>query len=426
MTLTDARPDPAPLPPVPEPVVAVRSGGPLRLALLVGVVVLIGLRGGLEWLAIIGALVVMIFLHELGHFVTAKWSGMKVTQFFLGFGPRIWSVQRGETEYGIKAIPAGAYVKVIGMYDVDQVEPGEEARTYRQKKYYQRVIMAAAGSTTHFLLALLLIFGVLVGVGRQSDARWQIAAVSEGSAAAAAGLAVGDRLLSVDGVSVLSWDAVPEVVGPRQNETVPIVFVRDGTTRTVTATLGVNPKNSEMGHLGVGRSFPYERVGVLEAIPAAGREFGAVIVASVGGMGKLFTPSGLGSFADQVAEGKPSTKSPPSEEQIAQNNENRVISIFGAARLGVDLEGVGPTLKFIALLNIFIGVFNLVPLLPFDGGHIAIATYERLQELRKGSGRRHFTNVSRLMPLTYAVVFLLLALGLSSIYLDVVNPLQLP
>src|SRR4051812_3107095 len=141
----------------------------------------------------------MIFLHELGHYLTAKWAGMKVTEFFLGFGPRLWSFQRGETEYGIKAIPAGAYVRIIGMSNLDEVEPEDEDRTYRAKPYWRRVSVAVAGSTMHFLLALVLILTVFVGfrtIDVSSD-EWTFATVS--GPAEAAGLRPGDRILTIDG-----------------------------------------------------------------------------------------------------------------------------------------------------------------------------------------------------------------------------------
>ncbi|MFN0026526.1 MAG: M50 family metallopeptidase [Acidimicrobiales bacterium] len=426
MTFTFTKPEPADPTPVEE-APRVDRGGLVRLAMLVAVIAFIGVRGGFDWLVIVGAIVVMIFLHELGHFLTAKWSGMKVTQFFLGFGPRIWSFQRGETEYGIKAIPAGAYVKVIGMYGIDDVDPDDEGRTYRQKKYHQRVIMASAGSATHFLLALGLIFGVLVGIGTQQIDTWQVGAVAPGSGAEAAGLQPGDRLVSVDGVAVTRWDNMRGAVAPRRNQTVPLVIERANQTLTLQATIGTNPERPADGQLGVEPAFPYQRMSPLAAVPETGRVFGGVVVPSVQGLGKLFSPSGLSAFAAQVVEGKPDSGEVQTAEQVATDNENRLISIYGAASLGVDLmgEGLAPTLLFIAMLNIFIGLFNLVPLLPFDGGHIAIATYERLQELRKRNGRRHFTDVNRLLPLTYAVVALVMALGLASIYLDIVKPVSL-
>jgi len=353
---------------------------------------------------------------------------MKVTQFFLGFGPRVWSVQRGETEYGIKAVPAGAYVKVIGMYGMDDVDPSDESRTYRQKKYYQRVVMAAAGSTMHFLLALGLIYAVLVGVGRQQIDNWTVAVVSPGSSAEAAGLLPGDRLLQVDGRPVEDWSRMRDVIAPLQGKTVEVVFERDGATRAVEATIGAHPQRPTDGQLGVGPDFPLQRVGPLAAVPETATQFAAITTGSVKGLLQLFTPAGLGGFARQVAEGRADQPADTGATAAPAEDENRFLSIYGAARIGADLtrEGPGPALGFLAMLNIFIGLFNLVPLLPFDGGHIAIATYERVRELFARNGRRHFTDVTRLLPLTYAVVGLLVMIGLSSFYLDFVNPVSLP
>ncbi|HEV7886316.1 MAG TPA: site-2 protease family protein, partial [Acidimicrobiales bacterium] len=123
--------------------------------------------------AVVFALIVMIMLHELGHFLTAKWAGMKVTEYFLGFGPRLWSVRRGETEYGIKAIPLGGYVKIIGMSTMEEVAPEDEPRTYRAKGYWQRLSVAVAGSTVHFILAFALLWSLLVFVGWENPNRLQ-------------------------------------------------------------------------------------------------------------------------------------------------------------------------------------------------------------------------------------------------------------
>ena len=107
----------------------------------------------------------MIMLHELGHFVMAKRAGMKVTEFFLGFGPRLWSIRRGETEYGVKAIPAGGYVRIIGMSNIEEVDPADEERTYRSKPYRHRLGVAVAGSTMHFIIAAVLLFLLYAAVG---------------------------------------------------------------------------------------------------------------------------------------------------------------------------------------------------------------------------------------------------------------------
>ncbi len=131
-----------------------------------------------DLLIVIVALIVMIMLHELGHFVTAKWSGMKVTEYFLGFGPRLWSFRRGETEYGVKALPLGGYVKIIGMSNLEEVAPEDEPRTYRQQPFRKRLLVAVAGSTVHFILALLLIFTIFVGYGQSQTGTVQVQALT--------------------------------------------------------------------------------------------------------------------------------------------------------------------------------------------------------------------------------------------------------
>ena len=158
---------PAPAPPAhPEPSPDAMTGGQwFRLAAVLGLLVWLTAATGIYGLVMVLGIIVMIFLHELGHYVMAKRAGMQVTEFFLGFGPRIWSVQRGETEYGLKLLPAGAYVKITGMHDIEEVDPAVEDLTYRQQPYWQRFGVAVAGSTVHMLLALVLIYSLLVGFG---------------------------------------------------------------------------------------------------------------------------------------------------------------------------------------------------------------------------------------------------------------------
>jgi membrane-associated protease RseP (regulator of RpoE activity) len=435
MTITEAPPPPAPAPRPP-----VGRGGPLRLAIVVLAVVALGVAAGASWLVIIASLSLMIFLHELGHYLTARWAGMKVTEFFLGFGPRVWSFRRGETEYGIKAIPAGAYVKVIGMYTIEDVNPTEEARTYRQKNWHQRVIMASAGSAMHFLIALALIFALLVGAGAPvgghlfsdiDESKWLIGSVSERSAAEASGMQQGDRLLSVDGVSVRTFDDLRDVVPQLLDQDVEITYERDGQVVYSHAVITEHtaPSRKGQGMLGVLPEAETERLNPLEAVPVTGREFGAVVAKSVEGMGKLFSPSGLGNFFDQVSDGSNEAHSGQSGGTApSTDDQNRLISIYGAARIGVGLleSGVAAYLFLLVALNVFIGLFNLVPLLPLDGGHIAVATYERVRELFRRDGRRYFVDVAKLMPLTYAVVLVMVLIGVSSLYLDIVNPVNVP
>ena len=417
-----------------------------RLGLLVASVIALGVLAGRGWLLIIGALVVMIFLHELGHFLTAKWSGMKVTEFFLFFGPKIWSFKRGETEYGIKLIPLGAYVRIIGMSNLDpEVASEDEHRTFRQQSYPKRLLVVSAGSIMHMLQAFVLfvvVFSVMgvpgggglaerLGGPAVDSADWTIGDVVPGSAAAVAGLRRGDDLASIDGHAVATFDDVGALVAPHPGSPVDLVVVRDGQRISLHAALGRNPDDPNRGFLGIGPTYP--RLPAVKVNPARGAvESGRLTVEvareTVKGLGAFFS-GGLGSFASDVVHGgsSPSTitggaVSSGGGSASSGPDDNRLLSIYGVARIGAGAsrDGMVSFLLFMAGVNISIGLLNMIPLLPLDGGHVAIATYERLRSVR---GRRYMADVSRLLPITYAVVMFMLLLGVSSIYLDIVNPI---
>ena len=177
-------------------------------------------------------LVISIFLHELGHFMTARWTGMKVTQFFLFFGPRLWSFRRGETEYGVRALPLGAFVRIVGMNRMDDVEPGDEGRTYRQQSYPKRMLVISAGSIMHFIIAIVLLFAVYGTQGEITDRnepRVLIASTSEGSPADRAGILADDEVLSVGEITVTSSAELGVAVRSfAPGEEVDVVLLRDG------------------------------------------------------------------------------------------------------------------------------------------------------------------------------------------------------
>ncbi|MGI8939680.1 MAG: M50 family metallopeptidase [Iamia sp.] len=436
----------APPPPAPVSDGAMTAGQWARLAGVLALLVWLTAATGIYGLAMVLGIVIMIALHELGHFVMAKRAGMKCTEFFLGFGPRIWSVQRGETEYGLKLIPAGAYVKIIGMHDLEDVDPADEPLTYRQKPFWQRFGVAVAGSTVHFILALALIYTLLVGFGlpggslNPSEDEWRVSEATSGSAAEAAGLVEGDDIVAVDGQPIATFDDLKDAVVDRADETVALTVVaEDGTRRDVDATLGENPRVTGAGFLGVRGDVPLETLGPVEAVPATFVQFGEVTVESVKALGRLFTPSGIADFGGQVADAgddapaqvddAPSTANQTSAESSANEGENRLLSLLGVFRIGVDAsEGGGGWAALVllfALINVFIGMFNLVPLLPFDGGHVAIAIYEKVQEKRKHLSHRYLADVTKLLPLTYAVVAILAVIFISTLYLDIRNPLNI-
>ena len=155
------------LAPTPEAEYREPKGSVVQLVAVVAAILAVAmLTHSLDLLIVIVAIIAMVMIHELGHFATAKWSHMKVTEYFLGFGPRLWSFRRGETEYGVKAIPLGGYVKIIGMTNTEEVDPADEPRTYRQQPFRNRLMVALAGSFMHFVMAFILLWCIVVFIGQ--------------------------------------------------------------------------------------------------------------------------------------------------------------------------------------------------------------------------------------------------------------------
>ena len=436
---------------------------PFRLMALIAAVLALGIFGGWPILVVVLALVVMIFMHELGHYMTAKAAGMQVTEFFLGFGPRIWSFRRGETEYGIKAIWAGAYVKITGMNNLEEVSPAVEERTYRAKSYPRRMSVALAGSGMHFLMALVLAFVALVGYGVYNDEsarNWTVGPMStpadvddqfgglglefsdefqqqlaDGETpATAAGLEQGDRILAADGEDIEEFTDLRNYIQDHPGEEVTFTVERDGVTFTAVTTLGeISDGEQSMGFLGLGQDEPRDRLGVVEGAGESVTFVGGLMADSVTAIGDFFTPSGLSSFASTVfnPDAEESQSATIDDDGVTSGSggtedEGRILSIVGAARIGAqatDTDGLYALLSFMIVLNVFIGLFNLIPLLPFDGGHVAIGTYERIREIRH-QGRYH-ADLTRMLPVAYVVVMFMVTIGLMALYADIFDPVNI-
>jgi len=360
-------------------------------------------------------LVVSVFLHEIGHFVTARLTGMKVTQFYMGFGPRLVSWRRGEVEYGLRALPVGAFVRIIGMNNLDQSDPQDEDRTYRSKSFPRRLLVITAGSLMHALIALVLFAGVFATAGRYGETgRVEVADTPyPGSSAEAVGVQQGDIIVSFDGVEVSTSEQFMRAVRAKQpGDTVQVVLERNGETLVVTPTLTAFPGTEglpeERAFFGVpGWSRGYAQLAPGEAVVQAVREVAVTARDSVRGVFIVLNPI-------NIAENLTSEEADPL---------TRPSTVVGASQIGGEIgreEGWKGVLTLLALVNVFVGVFNMMPLLPFDGGHASVAIYERLRSTRT---RRYHADVSKLAPIATAVVVLLVMLLVAGLYLDITQPL---
>jgi membrane-associated protease RseP (regulator of RpoE activity) len=361
-------------------------------------------------------ILVSVFLHETGHFVTARATGMKATQFFIGFGPRLWSFERGETEYGVRLLPLGAFVRIIGMHNIDEVPPGDEARTYRQKSYPRRMLVITAGSLMHILIAIVLFFSVFATRGQlEAYDGARVADLTADGPAARAGLEEDDVITAVDSVAVDDPAALGETVRSHQpGDVVDLTVVRGGEQLTVPVTLGANPSEGELAgaaYVGVASGTPtrWEEMSVTEAATSSVTELGPITWESAKGVAKVLNPVNIVNHMT-------------GETEDLDTRPTTVVGITQASGSIGDDEGFVGVIYLLAALNVFVGVFNMLPLLPLDGGHAAIATYERVRE-RGRRGARYFADVSKMMPVALAVIMLLLFLFMSGLYLDVTKPL---
>ncbi|MBT95190.1 MAG: hypothetical protein CL431_04385 [Acidimicrobiaceae bacterium] len=398
------------------------------LVIVLGLLVLLAISTGFAGVIVVLSLVIMLFLHELGHYLAARKAGMKVTEFFIGFGPKIWSFKRGETEYGIKGIPAGAYVRVIGMNNLDPVPPEDEQRTYRNAKFGQRLLLATAGSLMHFLIAIILLYAVLVGSGIQTDeSDWTVQDTRPNGPAEIMGIEEGDRIIALNGVPITDWWDFAASISGLPDQPISIQLARDGELLTLQGVVGSRSTSDQTGQsygfIGIQRTkFSTLKSGPIDALGKTGEQFGVLTSETIKGLGNFFSPTGLGNFFSEVFE--VDTEQSSVKSSIAGSDEGRIVSVVGATKLGAQLTETGWTglFLFLATINVFIGIFNLIPLLPLDGGHVMIAIYERL---RSRKGNRYHADASKLLPLTYLVLFVLIAIGVAAIYLDIADPISL-
>lgn len=399
------------------------------------------------------AILVSVSLHEAGHMLTAKRFGMKVTRYFVGFGPTVWSFRRGETEYGLKAIPLGGFCKIVGMTPQDDdVDPADEPRAMWRFSLWKRTVVMSAGSVAHFLLAIITLWLAAIFMGlpnpdypttqaeiRDEPARIELApcvvrenppnrACQPGdpaSPAAQANLRNGDVITAIGSNPVANWGQMLDVVRATRPGPVQVSYVRDGATHTVQVNLAEvqrPPQDAADGPVG-----PVSALGVGLGTPPT------ITYGPISAFGA--TADFTGDMAVNTAKAlqRIPQKIPALWAAIIgeERDVDTPISVVGASRLGGEAVQHGLWEVFVLLfisLNFFIGVFNLLPLLPMDGGHIAIAWFERARSwlfARLGKPDPGRVDYFKLMPVTYALILIGGAFTLLTITADVVNPITL-
>ncbi|MGH3545077.1 MAG: M50 family metallopeptidase [Mycobacteriales bacterium] len=403
-------------------------------------------------------ILVSVCIHEAGHMLFAKAFGMKVTRYFVGFGPTLWSFRRGETEYGIKAIPAGGFVKIVGMTPHEEdIPPEDEHRAFWRRPVWQKTVVLVAGSASHFVLGFLVlwIMATFIGVPNNEGApgaRAEIGGVAScvqrfdaaqtkylpctGSDAVSpakqAGIAVGDVVTSVNGEAIGNYPQMARALDDVKSGPVTLTLKRGGDTRTLTMTPAdvtrlkrdatvdrktgrVDDSELEQGRIiGVTKA-PTVTVSPLGAL-AAGGYYTKVIFTG--------TFTALKEFPEKI---------PKLWDALlgAERDPNTPVSVVGASIIGGEAAEAGiwgVFLFLLATLNIFVGIFNLLPLLPLDGGHIAIAWFQKVRSwlaLKRGRPDPGLVDYNKLMPLTYAVILVFGSISLLTLATDIVNPISL-
>ncbi|MFN2524859.1 MAG: RIP metalloprotease [Actinomycetota bacterium] len=387
-------------------------------------------------LLFIFAILTVVMVHETGHFIVAKLFGFKATKFFVGFGPTLWSFRRGETEYGIKAIPAGGFVKIIGMSPYEEIAPEDTSRSYPNKPKWQRAILLAAGSATHWVLAFMVLAIASMAIGFPTDrASNEVQYVDprikgQQSAAAAAGIQVDDRIVAINGNPVDEWDPILTFIRSHPGDMTTFTIARDGELVDVQVAFGrvivdsaerrlayaapddelrdLRPGERVLGYLGVGPQLIYERKPFFGALAEAGRFTWTLTGQLVGQIDDVFTPVFDGRlWSALTGEGERDLEGP--------------VGAVGIGRIAGQAVQQGDILGFLGLivqLTIFVGIMNLLPLPPLDGGHLAVLAYEGL------TGRT--VDVRKLIPLAAIVISFFVLLFLAILYLDLARPLRNP
>lgn len=441
----------------------------------------------MDWLAIAGiaifalGLILSIALHEVGHLVPAKLFGVRVTQYMVGFGRTVWSRRRGETEYGVKAVPLGGYIRMIGMLppepgenprklrtistgafqalisdarraSKEEIGPDDDDRVFYRKPWWKKLIIMLGGPAMNVVLAMVLAGGVLMIFGNPqnpvltttissvqecvipaTENRNECAPGDTPAPANDAGIEAGDTLVSIDGVEIEEWRQAQEAIRVRGGEDVDVVVERDGELITLNTTL-VTAEMAALDSGGeVGEDITYEDVGFLGVSPTIDHYEREDVLGVVGWTGDF-----AGRTAEAVA-GIPGKMVDVWDAAFGggERGMDTPMSIVGAGRIGGEIAStdqletshkIATFVMLLASFNMAIALFNLIPLLPLDGGHAAGAIWEGI---KRGAARvlkrpmPRPVDVAKALPLAYGVAAVLLGMGVLLIYADFVNPVQL-
>jgi membrane-associated protease RseP (regulator of RpoE activity) len=408
-------------------------GNVARLLVGLAVITAIFLVAGLgDLLLFIVILIAIVMLHELGHFLTARWAGMKVTEYFVGFGPRLWSVRRGEIEYGVKAIPAGGYVRITGFTVLEDVAAEDEPRTYRQQPFWKRIIVGSAGSTMHFIIAFVLALIVVFAFGVPSNnvavsalEHWKGVAHTP---AQLAGLEAGDTIVSVNGKPLSSFTSFENAIGHSVGKPVTLGVERAGrvqelhvTPRSGKGIVADGQALTSKGYIGIEIMQASQSASPWHAFVGALDNVRSSTAAEVSGVVRTFSPSGLDSVVHQVASSKDAN-----EAAAHPGTSVRPVSLIGIANLGVQAQHAGlySLLELLIEINVIFGLLNMLPILPFDGGHVAVAAYEWI---RTKKGQPYYkADITKMFPVVAVLLAFLAVFVVSALFLDIAHPIKFP
>ena len=388
-------------------------------------------------LAFVVALLLSVMIHEAGHYLTAKKFGMKVTEFFLGFGQKIWSTQRGETEFGIKAIPAGGYCRIVGMSPREELSQADQDRAFVKAGVGQRLIVLGAGSFLHFVIGFVLLLTLFLSVGVTSvtstvekvsecipqKATEVCSTKSTPSPAKNVGILAGDKIIRVDGKSYKEWSDVVAVIRASAGKELSITIERNGTPIDITVTPASRDVNGKViGVLGVINKVGTVTYAPVDAIYRAGKFSGQILQNSVTSLISL--PTKIPNLINQTFGGE-------------KRDPEGLVGVVGVARVSGETantkaltvrEKIATFILIIASLNLFVGMFNLLPLLPLDGGHMAVAIADGVRNFlarRRGLAKPEPFDVERLTPITMVVFLIMAALSVLLLTADILNPIRM-